>query len=194
MRIHNNKIVRRINSNNYSDYKLYEQNLREDFNYECGYCGKIELITSKGFEIDHFVPQRLDKSRETDYDNLVYACFNCNRKKGGKFPTEDKNNCVVGNIGIIDPTSDEFDKHIERDKDGNIVGITELGKYICKEIFKFDRRPMRQIWKAMQIIEKKKMLREKIKKGEISKELIEFYAEIDENLEDLIKLFFNKRE
>ncbi len=30
----------------------------------CGYCGKHEKITKHGFEIDHFVPIKIDSSKK----------------------------------------------------------------------------------------------------------------------------------
>ena len=191
MKIHTKKIIRRNNQEYYSDYKKYRQALQEDFNYECGYCGKIEKVTRREFEIDHFVPKRLDANRVTDYSNLVYSCFNCNRKKGAKFPTENKDVCFKGSIGILDPASEEFDQNIERTEEGDIIGITPLGKYICENVFKFNERPMRQVWKAMQLIEKKNDLKTKIKNGNLSSDFIKFYIEIDELLDELLDVFFN---
>ena len=194
MKIHTQKIIRRNNQGYCSDYKKYRQSLQEDFHYECGYCGKIEKVTRREFEIDHFVPKRLDENRVTDYSNLVYACFNCNRKKGAKFPTEDKDVCVKGCIGILDPVSEEFDKNIERTEEGDIIGITPLGKYICEKVFKFNERPMRQVWKAMQLVEKKNILKAKKEEAGLSPEMMELYIEIDELLDGLLEVFFNKGE
>lgn len=194
MKIHTKKIIRRNNQEHYSDYKKYRQALQEDFNYECGYCGKIEKVTRREFEIDHFVPKRLDANRVTDYSNLVYSCFNCNRKKGAKFPTENKDVCFKDGIGILDPASEEFDKNIERTEEGDIIGITPLGKYICEKVFKFNERPMRQVWKAMRLVEKKNDLKTKIKNGNLSSDFIKLYIEIDELLDELLDVFFNKGE
>lgn len=194
MKIHTKKIIRRNNQEHYFDYTKYRQALQEDFNYECGYCGKIEKVTRREFEIDHFVPKRLDANRVTDYSNLVYSCFNCNRKKGAKFPTENKDVCFKGGIGILDPASEEFDKNIERTEEGDIIGITPLGKYICEKVFKFNERPMRQVWKAMQLVEKKNDLKTKIKNGNLSSDFIKLYIEIDELLDELLDVFFNKGE
>lgn len=37
---------------------------------------------------------------------------------------------TVGEEGFIDPCSEEYDKHLERQSDGSIAGITPLGKYM----------------------------------------------------------------
>jgi 5-methylcytosine-specific restriction endonuclease McrA len=55
--------------------------LRRD-NYMCQYCGrKMRFLT-----IDHVIPRR-QQGRHT-WTNLVAACPQCNRRKGGKKPEE----------------------------------------------------------------------------------------------------------
>ena len=121
MRIHGeNEISRSIDVNQENDYKKYVPHLREDFKHICGYCGKPEEVTTKGFEPDHFVPDRIDSSRKLDYSNLVYSCFTCNRKKLGKWPTENKDKPNDGEVGFVDPVLKEYDNHLGRDKEGSI--------------------------------------------------------------------------
>lgn len=38
---------------------------------------------------------------------------------------------------------------------GNIIGKTVAGRYMVQVGFEFDKRPMREIYKAMQLIDKK---------------------------------------
>ena len=91
MRVHGSKIISRRNGVPYqTDYRNYTPDLRKDFYYICGYCGKHEMVSHNGMEPDHFVPDNIDHSRQCDYSNLVYSCFTCNRKKSGKWPTFDK--------------------------------------------------------------------------------------------------------
>jgi 5-methylcytosine-specific restriction endonuclease McrA len=194
MEIHKRKPFRRSNITAEENYNKYLPALREDFNCTCGYCGKTEAVTKRGFEIDHFVPQRLAFDRENDYSNLVYACFNCNRKKSGKFPTEDKNIAHNEERGIIDPTTADFNINLERNSDGDIIGLTNLGTYICEKIFKFNNRPMRQVWKAMEIIEKKTILSNLIKSKKIDLKYAQEYIEADEMLTNLLCFFFEKAE
>lgn len=55
--------------------------LRRD-DYTCQYCGrKMRTLT-----LDHVVPRRQGGSHT--WDNLVAACSNCNRQKGGRLPSE----------------------------------------------------------------------------------------------------------
>ena len=74
-----------------SDYHMYLPELREDFHYMCGYCGKTEKITKNAFEIDHFIPRKYAEDRKNDYNNLVYSCYVCNRKKSSKWLSKDSN-------------------------------------------------------------------------------------------------------
>ena len=65
MRIHGEvNITRRTEVDQESDYHKYEGVLSEDFGHICGYCGKSEMVTRKGFEIDHFVPMRIASERK----------------------------------------------------------------------------------------------------------------------------------
>jgi 5-methylcytosine-specific restriction endonuclease McrA len=47
-------------------------------NYTCQYCG----IRAKGLTIDHITPRYL--GGDHSWENLVTACPECNRKKGGR--------------------------------------------------------------------------------------------------------------
>lgn len=196
MRLHGNvKFSRSVvmkEVNHYSEYKDY---LRKDFVYRCGYCSKLEKVTTTGFEIDHFVPLKIDESKKTDYNNLVYSCFTCNRKKGSKWPTKSSDLCNNGVIGFVDPVSEEFDTHIGRNEEGDIVFYTNLGKYMVNEVFKFSFRPMRLIWKLNILLEKEKCLRSMIlEKGECNNEEGVLHAEFCEAIENLFDYIFEKRE
>ena len=193
MRIHGeNEISRSIDVNQENDYKKYVPQLREDFKHICGYCGKPEELTTKGFEPDHFVPERIDSSRKLDYSNLVYSCFTCNRKKLGKWPTENKDRPNDGKVGFVDPALKEYDTHLGRDKEGSIEFYTSIGEYMCKNAFRFDIRPMKEIWKISQLINAKENLFE-IKDKLTSEELIK-YLELDKAIEELKKILFEKKE
>lgn len=162
MRVHGDKIIkRRSEIKKKSDYHDYLPELREDFQYMCGYCGKLEEITRNAFEIDHFVPKKYDKSRKNDYSNLVYSCYVCNRKKSSKWPSGNAKIQFVNENGFVDPALREYDKHLERKSDGSIYGKTKTGKYM-EEAFEFRWRPIREIWQIMQLVKKKKLLREKM--------------------------------
>lgn len=163
MRIHDDKIIkRRQKIERKSDYHDYLCELQEDFKHICGYCGKSEAVAKNAFEIDHFVPEKYAEDRKNDYTNLVYSCFECNRKKASKWLSKDKNIQFINGRGFVDPASGKYDIHLDRNLDGSIVGKTLAGEYMVVEGFKFAERPMKEIWKAMQLIKMKEKLQKKM--------------------------------
>lgn len=193
MRVHGDKIISRsTNVKEETDYRMYTANLQEDFQHICGYCGKQESITTKGFEVDHFVPYSLDSNRECDYNNLVYSCFTCNRKKSSKWPTKDKDKCCNEKEGFIDPTLSEYDDHLGRDENGQIVYYTDVGEYMYKKAFKFNIRPTKEIWQIMELIEAKEKL--SARKGKLTLPEFEEYMELDSAIMELQKFLFTKKE
>lgn len=192
MRVHGDKVIRRRSDiEKKSDYRSYLAELREDFGYMCGYCGKTETITRNAFEIDHFVPKKYDKNRVNDYTNLVYSCYVCNRKKSSKWPSKDGNVQFVEEMGFVDPATNDYDKHLERTADGTIHGKTETGKYMEK-VFAFNLRPMREIWQLMQLEKKKKQLRDRINTA--TPDELHIYIKIDSLLKSLEGTLFQNKE
>lgn len=186
------QISRQSNVKPLKPYSKHRENLRNDFGRICGYCGKSELVTKNSFEIDHFIPQRLAPEKTEDYTNLVYACYECNRKKSGKWPSEDKNVQFIDGKGFVDPASDEYDNNLVRDDGGNIIGVTDAGKYMVEIGFEFDKRPIKEIYKAMQLIEKRHQLEEKIKT--LSSEESQQYIEFSVALQKLQEILFDNKE
>lgn len=159
-KIHRVNIKRRETVENKSDYREYKEILVEDFHGLCGYCGKNQEHLLDIYQIDHFAPKSKFKNLESQYSNLVLSCPNCNRLKSDKWVGE---NCCIpndGHIGFVDPASEEYDEHLGRDDDGNIVWKTELGKYMY-DVFKFDIRPNRLFWKLDYLIQLKNYLAER---------------------------------
>lgn len=135
MRVHGDKIIkRRDNIAGLSHYSDARKMLEEDFQYLCGYCGKNGKTMHQKFHIDHFVPKSLDPNREKDYYNLVLACPKCNLLKSDKWPTKNKDIPNDGEKGFVDPASEQFDQHVERNEQGYVVGITPLGKDMCSTL------------------------------------------------------------
>ena len=110
-----------VRQNNYSNYR---SQLEIDFNHRCGYCNDKDSLRANSFEIDHFVPQKVDKNRVLDYTNLVYACKSCNNAKLEKWPTGDKNISNDGCVGWIDPCDKDYDVQFCRDENGKIYPLT----------------------------------------------------------------------
>jgi hypothetical protein len=51
-------------------------------NYRCGYCGSPD----GPFDLDHVIP--VSQGGSNDDENLIAACWRCNRSKGGRTPEE----------------------------------------------------------------------------------------------------------
>lgn len=158
-KIHDIKIVRRKKYETRNNYSEYKEILVEDFHGVCGYCGKkMEHLLDK-YQIDHFAPKSKFKDLENEYSNLVLACPNCNRLKSNKWIGEDSTVSNDGKKGFVDPATDEYNKHLARDDQGNIIWKTEVGKYMYM-VFKFDIRPNRLFWKLDKLIKLKDKLSE----------------------------------
>lgn len=156
-KVHDIKIIRRekyVVKNHYSEYK---EILVEDFHGICGYCGKKREYLLDKYQIDHFAPKSKFKDLENQYSNLVLSCPNCNRLKSDKWIGNDSTIANDGEKGFVDPATDEYDKHLARDDDGNIIWKTNVGKYMY-DIFKFDIRPNRLFWKLDKLIKLKEIL------------------------------------
>lgn len=193
LRIHGEKIItRRPDVDKRSPYGEYLDILKKDFGDICGYCGKSEYVTKNTFEIDHFIPKKYAPELEEDYSNLVYSCYECNRKKSSKWPSKNKQIQFVDGAGFVDPASKEYDEHLERDIHGNIIGKTVSGQYMVQIGFEFDKRPMREIYKAMLLIEKKQQLRKKMQSVSIDE--LQEYIDADKLLEQLQLTLFSKKE
>lgn len=64
--------------------KLSKQEIFRRDSFTCQYCGK----KAKGLTIDHIIPRH--RGGEHSWSNLVTACPECNRKKGGRTLQEAK--------------------------------------------------------------------------------------------------------
>jgi len=135
---------RQIITKKVGHYTEHKDNLREDFNKRCGYCNDPDFFRSTYYEIDHFIPKIFLKeifpikeeyeNKEQEYSNLVYSCRSCNNAKGDKWPTRSMEMHNKDNTGFIDPCKSEYDKQFERNENGEIISLTELGNWIYKTL------------------------------------------------------------
>jgi len=73
-----------------SPYQEYRQYLRRDFWYACAYCTMTESEAEAiRFTIDHYEPQSVKPELNDVYENLMYACDECNKRKGSLCPSEE---------------------------------------------------------------------------------------------------------
>ncbi|RVU83846.1 hypothetical protein EOL70_13540 [Leucothrix sargassi] len=120
----------------YKNYRDHKQQLTDDFNHNCGYCGDNDFFSGgkRSYHIDHFAPKSLFPSLETSYSNLVYACPVCNIAKSDDWPSKSAQVSVVENVGYICPCDEEYDEHLGRDEFGLIIPKTEVGSYMYNKL------------------------------------------------------------
>ena len=107
--------VRRHGPQGYSKYRQYRNWLRDEFSFRCIYCLRREewLTLRRDYEIDHFLPKSDRPDVERDYDNLVYACSECNGTKAAKY--------------LPSPESFAYGKCLRVDENGEIHAIDKHG-------------------------------------------------------------------
>jgi hypothetical protein len=139
-----------------NNYQKHKPDLEADFNHCCGYCGSFDGFgyTRTYFEIDHFVPKDFlinsgSKIGLSKYSNLVYSCRFCNNYKSKHWPSNRDDIYIVGDEGFVDPCHEDYDNHLFRKPDGEIMWNTELGKWMATTAFKFDERveEIKLLWK-----------------------------------------------
>ena len=194
MRVHSDKVLRRragiLDLKKYQDAR---EILTEDFAGMCGYCGKSKSIMRERFHIDHFVPVTVDKDRENDYYNLVLACPKCNLSKSNKWPTKDKNLPNDGENGFVDPATEEYDRHMERNPEGYIVGITPLGKQMCR-LLNLDIRRSDLYWKIAELYSQQEQMEKNFLKNELTEQEKDYYIRINIFLKKYMEEAFEKGE
>jgi hypothetical protein len=105
--------TRRHGPRGYRDYRAYKPWLRDECDFRCVYC----LWCADGdhmFSVDHLWPQMRHPARRCDYDNLVYACCQCNAVKQGA-------------TMALDPCAEAFGRHLALQSDGSIHALTARG-------------------------------------------------------------------
>lgn len=130
--IHATQPTRRLDIKPRTRYTAYKQDLRMDFSKKCGYCGTADYYSGgqSGYHIDHFAPKAKFVHLTHDYHNLVYCCPICNLGKSDDWPGDDPKISYVDDIGYIDPCLSIYPEHLARSQNGQIIALTELGKYI----------------------------------------------------------------
>ena len=128
---------RRHGPDGYSEYGRFKDWLRDEFHFRCAYCLYREIWerrTWRRFEIDHIVPQMIDRDRVVEYDNLAYACDACNNFKSDEI--------------LPGPCDFDYSEHLRFKDDGTIEASTLKGCYLI-EILGLDTEYLeRNRWKV----------------------------------------------
>ncbi len=194
MRVHGDKVIRRREG--IPKLKYYQdgrEQVEQDFYCLCGYCGKDGSVLHQKFQLDHFVPKSLDKSREKDYYNLVLACQRCNLSKSDKWPTGDIALPHDGEKGFVDPADSEFDEHLERSEEGYVVGKTAVGDSM-RNMLHLDIRRTDIYWKAAQLRMQLKELEMLYREGKLTEQQKDIYIETNMIFNEYIDQAFIKGE
>jgi HNH endonuclease len=114
--------VRRHGPQGYSQYRDYRNWLRDEFAFRCIYCLRREtwLTTPRDYQLDHFLPKSDHPDVERDYDNLVYACSECNGTKAAKY--------------LPSPESVPYGNCLRVDENGEIHALNDRGKTIIEAL------------------------------------------------------------
>ena len=75
---------------------------------------------SRDYQIDHFLPKSEHPEVERDYDNLVYACSECNGTKAAKY--------------LPSPESVAYGDCMRVDENGEIHALNDRGKTIIEAL------------------------------------------------------------
>ena len=109
--------VRRHGPRGYRNYRAYKPWLRDEFDFRCVYCLWRERWCADGdhaFSVNLLLPRTTHPQRLCDYDNLVYACCQCNALKQDA-------------PAVINPCAEGLGQHLELQSDGSVRALTEHG-------------------------------------------------------------------
>lgn len=101
------------------------QQVRERYNYRCGYCGVSETDCGGELTVDHHQPITADGGENED--NLVYSCFRCNSYKGDFAPSAAD---IRLGCRILHPLIDPIGLHVrENEATGRMEPLTATGRF-----------------------------------------------------------------
>jgi hypothetical protein len=107
-------------------YAKYRNSLRYDFFHACAYCTMAEAeATAIRFTIDHYEPQNSRPDLVDTYQNLMWACDECNARKSDRSPPAKARS---DGYRFFRPDLDYFLDHYERD-DLTLNSKTIIGWY-----------------------------------------------------------------
>lgn len=97
----------------------------------CEYCKSKDKYSPIFFTLDHTLPESLNGA--SDFANLAYACFLCNRLKSNKINIFDRTSDKW--IALFNPRKDKWSEHfIWNDDTTLIIGITIIGNITVKQL------------------------------------------------------------
>jgi hypothetical protein len=94
------------------------QQVREFFQFRCGYCGVLETEYGATLTIDHYQP--VSRGGSDNSENLVYCCHACNEFKSDYWNPDSPER-------LLNPRRDDLSLHLRENENAEIEGLTETG-------------------------------------------------------------------
>lgn len=157
----------------------FKQQFIEAYNGKCPYCGvHCDIIGWRQFEIDHFIPQKSSrfttKAQAGKIENLVLACYDCNRSKSDiELADED--------YYKVNPDGSDICKSFVRDEDYYIRISKDFSADEAVKRFYSQLGLGRQIHRIDYLLMNMRGLRDKIKHNH------SLYVQLNEAIELLMK-------
>jgi hypothetical protein len=98
--------------------------VRDRAKQQCEYCLIVEKSGVIGFQADHIIPPMHGGTDEIE--NLAWACFRCNNRKGTNIASVDFLTNVI--TPLFNPRIDSWEKHFGLLAEGKIFGKTATGR------------------------------------------------------------------
>jgi HNH endonuclease len=97
----------------------------------CEYCKSQDKYSPTSFTIDHILPESMDGT--SDFENLAYACFLCNRLKSNKLKAFDA--ITEKWVLLFNPRKNAWNEHFLWNEDATlIIGISVIGRCTVNEL------------------------------------------------------------
>jgi hypothetical protein len=114
--------VRKHGPSGYKNYESYRDWLRDEFSFRCVFCLNREQwgVGLGVWDIDHLMPRSLFPLGECLYENLLYACRQCNLNKNDHLAP--------------DPCQIAFGDCLVVHDDGAINALNEAGELLIKNL------------------------------------------------------------
>ena len=107
-----------------ADTRALRPHVRARAQGRCEYCHLPEEADFAHYEIDHVIAEQ--HGDQTALENLAYACFDCNKRKGPNIASVDPQ--TGARTWLFNPRTDRWDNHFRLNADGTITGLTADGR------------------------------------------------------------------
>ncbi len=105
------------------------EQVRQRYNFCCGYCGVSETSSGGELTIDHFGP--VSKNGDDSDANLVYACSRCNLFKSDFFPDPATS---APEHRLLHPLLDNTELHFREDDYGRLQSLSVTGLFHIRKL------------------------------------------------------------